>query len=336
MKLTNMTKSKARRLLKKIETRIDDIDKMAWYVKGLLLWEIHEKKIYQYDYTSFNKYMEDRHNLKRHSGYNLINAAKTFQILEKNTPESVDKNTEFVNTFLPKNEAQIRPLLLLENDSQRVYVWNHLVEDEIKPTMQNVETEVKKFQSHPIDVEIIEDSETQFADSPSVIATLHTGDNESYTPLEYIESARAVMGNICVDPASNPFANERVKADIHYTEETNGLDKDWHGNIWLNPPYASKLIKQFTEKVIGEYLKGNTKSAIILTNNSADTLWFHDLARTASAICFTNRINFYKADDSTTSPTNGQTFFYFGDDKEAFTEEFKQYGMIVEVVSDAE
>jgi len=329
--------AKINRKLKKIENRIDYNLQKAWYENGLLLLEIQETKLYKAKYKSFENYLEERFNMKPRNGYHLINASKTYQILEKNTEESVNKNGEFVHTLLPKNEAQIRPLLQLENDSERVYVWNHLVESEIKPTMAKVTEAVKEFQNNPIDVEVIEIIETDYIDVEVATVRLHTGDNESYTPLEYLESARKVMGNICVDPASNPFANKRVNADIHYTEETNGLDKEWSGNIWLNPPYASKLINQFVAKLIEEYEAGRCKQAILLTNNSADTKWFHDSARYSSAICLTKgRINFYKADDTTTSPTNGQTFFYFGDNVEAFTEEFKKYGMIVKVLEDAE
>lgn len=50
-----------------------------------------------------------------------------------------------------------------------------------------------------------------------VIALKHTGDQESYTPQKYIESARRVMGSINLDPASNEVAQKTIKADIFYT-----------------------------------------------------------------------------------------------------------------------
>ena len=319
------------RKLKKIETRMEDNQIKAWYENGLLLWQIQEQRLYKNKYSNFDDYTKKRWEMSKQHASNLINASKTFQILEKN----VNQSDVLVDGILPKNESQIRPLLKLSEPSERVYVWNHLVESEIKPTRESVTDAVNEFQAHPLSTEAILE-EIDYIDVEVATARLHTGDNESYTPIQYLESVKTVMGVINVDPASNDYANERVKAEIYYTEATNGLDKEWNGKVWMNPPYASALIKQFIAKLLEEIDAGRCTEAIMLTNNSADTLWFHDSARASKAVCFTKgRINFYKADDSTTSPTNGQTFFYFGDNVEAFTEEFKQYGMIVEVLADA-
>ena len=101
-----------------------------------------------------------------------------------------------------------------------------------------------------------------------------TGDNEGYTPPEYIEMARRVMGSINLDPASCDYAQEVVKADKYLTEEDDGLSQDWIGNIWLNPPYANKLITQFVNKIITEK---ELLQAVVLTNNNTDTQWFKKL-----------------------------------------------------------
>ncbi len=67
----------------------------------------------------------------------------------------------------------------------------------------------------------------------------------------------------------------------------------------------------------------------MLTNNSADTAWFHMAAESADAFCLTRgRINFYKTGGETSAPTQGQTFFYFGDDVAAFAARFKDIGLV--------
>jgi len=157
-----------------------------------------------------------------------------------------------------------------------------------------------------------------------------TGDEESYTPAKYLESARVVMGGIDLDPASNEMAQEDVQATTYYTVHDDGLSQEWAGRVWMNPPYTARVINQFIDKAVRHYQAGEITQAIILTNNNTDTSWFHQGAGAASAICFTaGRINFLKPDGSRSSPTNGQSFFYLGHNLDAFKEEFSQYGLVM-------
>jgi hypothetical protein len=163
-----------------------------------------------------------------------------------------------------------------------------------------------------------------------VLATKNTGDEESYTPIDYLESARVVMNGICLDPASNQMAQINVKANNYYTVDDDGLTKEWGGKVWMNPPYTALVINKFIDKLIHHFKEDHITDAIVLTNNNTDTSWFHSAAKSSNAICFTSgRINFLKRDGSTSSPTNGQSFFYFGSDSELFKKEFSQYGLVM-------
>jgi len=165
---------------------------------------------------------------------------------------------------------------------------------------------------------------------PVAIATKWTGDQESYTPTEYIESSRLVMGSIDLDPASNEKANKIVKATQFFDKNSDGLTKAWEGNIFLNPPYSQPEIKHFIDRLLSHYQLNRIQQAILLTNNNTDTMWFHKAAKVSGIMCFTKgRINFLKPDNSRSSPTNGQIFFYFGPNKNEFKTEFKQYGLIL-------
>lgn len=157
-----------------------------------------------------------------------------------------------------------------------------------------------------------------------------TGDEENYTPAEYIERARIVMGSINTDPASNKLAQEIVMSDTYYTKDEDGLSKSWEGNIFLNPPYSHGVVDKFISKLIEEL--DETKQAILLTNNNTDTKWFHEAANNCALMCFTKgRISFYKEEGVRTSPVNGQTFFYFGPNTDLFKEIFSEIGLIMEV-----
>jgi len=161
--------------------------------------------------------------------------------------------------------------------------------------------------------------------------TLWTRDQESFTPAQYIKAAREVMGSIDLDPASNEKAQEVVKAKVYYTKEDDGLDKPWDGNIFLNPPYSHPEVKYFVDKLLAELKPG--QQAILLTNNNTDTNFFHDAVRQAAVVCFTKgRINFLKPDGSVSSPTNGQVFYYFGDNKDDFIRVFSQFGIMMGVL----
>lgn len=153
--------------------------------------------------------------------------------------------------------------------------------------------------------------------------TNNSKDDEWYTPSRFIESARSAMGSIDLDPASNDFANNTVKASLYFDENADGLAQTWFGNIWLNPPYSSILIQRFADKLINS----NFKQAIVLVNNATETGWFRKLADNASAVVFTTgRIKYLKRDGERGTPLQGQAFLYFGDNAEAFLDEFLQYG----------
>jgi ParB family chromosome partitioning protein len=158
-----------------------------------------------------------------------------------------------------------------------------------------------------------------------------TGENEWYTPPKYIELARRVLGGIDLDPASNEAAQMVVKASQYFTAADNGLLKEWHGRVWLNPPYSQPLIYEFVTKLIEERSAERVSSAIMLTNNYTDTSWFHAALEIADAVCFTRgRISFInKEGDPYGTPAQGSAFFYFGDAVPAFAQAFIEAGSVV-------
>lgn len=200
-------------------------------------------------------------------------------------------------------------------------------EEEIDELLDEVEPEVPQ---EPISLPCTQEMPVPQRSVPA--ALLMSESNEWYTPAVYVEAARELMGDIDLDPASNELANEVIQADTYYDIETNGLDKDWAGRIWLNPPYgitdgksnqevwAHRLMKQYGDKI--------TTEAILLVNANTEAKWFQPLYN--YPICFTDhRIRFYNTEGASSQPTQGNAFVYFGEQEARFIELFKQFGPIV-------
>ncbi len=155
--------------------------------------------------------------------------------------------------------------------------------------------------------------------------------DEWYTPSTIIESARTLMGGIDIDPASCAAAQKSIRAGAYLTKEDDALRNDirWAGRMWLNPPYSIPLITLFVDKAISEYEAGNVTEAVILTNNSSDTVWFHALLSRFPA-CFTRgRVKFWRPNHDAFGARQGQTIFYMGDNVDGFIAEFGTHGQVV-------
>ena len=167
----------------------------------------------------------------------------------------------------------------------------------------------------------------------SSINNTNTGNPEWITPNCIICPARKTMGSIDCDPASSDMAQKQINAKVHYTKATNGITKNWMGNVWLNPPYHSssnKLgpgINSFAAKLLKEINIGNTKQAIFLAQSKTDTKWFQSLSYAANVKLFTmGRIKFVDSNGiEGGSPDYGSVLFYFGPNKIQFINQFGNF-----------
>ncbi len=152
--------------------------------------------------------------------------------------------------------------------------------------------------------------------------------DEWYTPEEIIRTAAGVMLRIDCDPASCELAQTVVQAGTYYTKFEDGLKQEWHGNIWLNPPYSCP--QAWVDKLFAEIAAGRTKQAIVLVNNATETAWFQRLLSEAKLCCFpARRLAFWRHDHKDVGARQGQAIFYFGSRAEVFHGAFSATGAVL-------
>jgi len=161
---------------------------------------------------------------------------------------------------------------------------------------------------------------------------------EWYTPAEYVEAARKVMGGIDYDPASSERANEIVGAVRYNTKDFEGHDGlshhyQWHGCVFLNPPGGQ--VADFWRKLLVEIAEGRTAQAVWIgySLQQLQTLQRPDTygpVEMANALCFPRkRIAFLnEAGQPSGSPTHGNYIAYFGPKVTRFREVFRVFGEV--------
>lgn len=302
--LAPMTESEARACADSIKAGIFNV--------GRQLLDLYERDGWRVlGYANWRECAQIEFGYKQSHVYRLLEAAQ------------VERNISPIGeTVIPESHA--RPLVALPPEEQRT-VYQQAIETAPngKMTAAHVERTIERLHNPE-----------QPTDLPPALAiplkphvANNSGNNEWYTPREYIATAHEVMGAIDLDPASTAKANEVVGAAQFYTAEQDGLTQAWVGRVWMNPPYASDLIWRFVDKLAVEYSAGNVTEAIVLVNNATETAWFGGIINFASAIVFPRqRVRFWQPDGTQGAPLQGQAVIYLGDKPDMFLDLFSAFG----------
>lgn len=153
-----------------------------------------------------------------------------------------------------------------------------------------------------------------------------SGNFEYYTPIEYVNSAREVMGSIDLDPASSETANKLIKATKFYSEDS--LNKPWFGNIWLNHPFSRANNPLFIKHLVDWYESMSGRQACCITFAATSEKWFRPLLEYPQ--CFIHgRTNYYLPNgEKKKGVTKGSVITYLGKNVAGFEAEFSQYGTV--------
>jgi hypothetical protein len=102
---------------------------------------------------------------------------------------------------------------------------------------------------------------------------------EWYTP-PYIFEAMEIQFDL--DPASpGKEIVPWIPAETHYTE--NGLEKEWKGTVFLNPPYGRENLPPWLNKFVAH---GN---GVVLVPDRTSTKWWQKLAKNSDLILYLNK-----------------------------------------------
>lgn len=97
----------------------------------------------------------------------------------------------------------------------------------------------------------------------------HSSNTDQWgTPENVVELARRVLYGIDLDPASSQEMNHTVRAAHYFTAEDNGLEQDWYGSVFLNPPggklKGKSLAGAFWKKLMLETARERVDQAIFV------------------------------------------------------------------------
>jgi ParB family chromosome partitioning protein len=333
---------------------------------GLCLLEIRDRKLYkEQGYSRFEDYCQEKWGWSKTHVNRNIEAAKTAAILTPmGVIPATERQARELAPLIKTNEQEAieiwREIKEKHGDNVTAQIIRDAVQDKLKPSITEKTQEIENIENgcwnckHNkylkggdgsdfycenyervlyYDGNLYSDECWESEEKSSVVEekkphiAYNSGNNEWYTPPEYIEAAKKVMGNIDLDPASSDMANKTVKAERYFTAQDDGLSQVWQGKVWMNPPYAADLIGQFCSKLTWHYSTGDVSEAIALVNNATETAWFNALIEYASAVVFPKtRVKFRMPNGDTGSPLQGQAVIYFGKSPGSFMAEFKVFG----------
>ena len=90
------------------------------------------------------------------------------------------------------------------------------------------------------------------------------------------------------------------KCDRYFTREIDGLDQEWSGVVWCNPPYGKELPK-WVKKAYDYAQSGGT--VVMLLPARTDTRWWHNYCRYAQHRWIYKRLKFNDGDKPSPFPS---------------------------------
>lgn len=129
------------------------------------------------------------------------------------------------------------------------------------------------------------------------------------------------LGVFDLDPCAGPM--KHAKRNIQLPEC--GLKTEWHGRVWLNPPYSN--VHDWLDKMVAH------ADGVALVNARPETLWFQRALMNAVAVLWVRRrIDFLRPDGVATHPPVGSVLIGYGEHNAVALEHCSVEGVAMRIV----
>lgn len=94
--------------------------------------------------------------------------------------------------------------------------------------------------------------------------------------------------------------DDNAKCDKYYSPEEDGLQQEWQGVCWMNPPYG-RVIGEWVKKAYESSLNGAT--VVCLLPARTDTKWWHEYCMKGEIRLVKGRLKFGDGKNSAPFPS---------------------------------
>jgi phage N-6-adenine-methyltransferase len=105
------------------------------------------------------------------------------------------------------------------------------------------------------------------------------------TPQDFFDKYNKVY-NFDIDVCAN---KQNAKCNKYFDIEQNGLNQNWTGSCWMNPPYGREIVL-WMKKAYESSLDGAT--VVCLIPSRTDTKWWHEYAMNGNIEFIKGRLKF--------------------------------------------
>lgn len=117
------------------------------------------------------------------------------------------------------------------------------------------------------------------------------------TPQDFFDLWSSRVGGFDLDVCATADNSKCLK---FFDKQINGLNQDWFGKCWMNPPYGREIGK-WMSKALAESKKG--AMVVCLVPSRTDTKWWHDYAMNGQITFIKGRLKFGNVKNSAPFPS---------------------------------